>query len=69
MIKNVVSNLGGIGLYGVLSICLFFTVFTGALIVALLKKAPYLNYMSTLPIADERQPEARGTLKGDFHHE
>ena len=29
MIKNVLSDIGGVGLYGVISISLFFTVFIG----------------------------------------
>lgn len=53
MIKNVLSDIGGIGLYGVLSVCLFFLVFTGAIIWALLHRKPFLNYMGALPLHDE----------------
>jgi hypothetical protein len=35
MIKNVLSDIGGVGLYGVISISLFFAVFIGMLIWAL----------------------------------
>ncbi len=69
MIKNVVTHLGGIGLYGVVSVCLFFTVFTTALILAMLKKPAFLNHMSALPLADDASsPRATGS-KGDFRHE
>ncbi len=40
MIQNVLHDIGGIGIYGVISICLFFAVFGGVLLWALrLKKA------------------------------
>lgn len=52
MIKNVVEQIGGVGLYGIISISLFFTVFTGALIWALLQKKAFLNLMSVLPLED-----------------
>ena len=32
MIKNILSDIGGIGIYGVISMCLFFAVFTGVLL-------------------------------------
>jgi len=62
MIRNVLQEIGGIGLYGVISICLFVTVFTGALIrVALLRKNA-LTTMSRIPLED-------GELKGADRHE
>jgi hypothetical protein len=66
MIKNVLSDIGGIGVYGVISICLFFTVFTGALVWSLLLKKTDLDSRSVLPLQD-------GTIvpatKGDSRHE
>jgi hypothetical protein len=53
MIQNVLKNIGGVGIYGVISICLFFLVFAGALIWALLLKRPFLNSMSSLPLQEE----------------
>ena len=38
MIKNILQDIGGIGIYGVVSLCLFVTVFTGALLLSLFKK-------------------------------
>ena len=52
MIRNVLSNLGGVGLYGVVSICLFFGIFSVAVLVALLARRQFLTRMSALPLAD-----------------
>ena len=38
MIKNVLSSIGGVEVYGVISVCLFFTVFSVAVVIALLIK-------------------------------
>ena len=66
MIKNVLNHIGGIGLYGAISICLFFAVFTGALIWSLLLKKDDLAARSIIPLDDGTiQPK----LKGDSRHE
>ncbi|HAB18371.1 MAG TPA: hypothetical protein PLX89_24585 [Verrucomicrobiota bacterium] len=69
MIKNVLTHLGGIGLYGVISVCLFFTVFSVALILAMLTKRPFLVHMSALPLADDSKTEPCFESKGETHHE
>lgn len=61
MIKNILQDIGGIGIYGVISLCLFFTVFSGALLWSILHKASYCTRMSALPL-DEIE-------KGDTRHE
>lgn len=53
MIQNVLRDIGGVGIYGVISICLFFGVFTGALIWALTRKRATLNATSLLPLHDD----------------
>jgi len=53
MIQNVLREIGGIGLYGVISICLFFLVFTGAVVWSLLQKKQYVSSMSRLPLEAE----------------
>jgi hypothetical protein len=53
MIQNVLRDIGGVGIYGVISICLFFAVFTGALIWALTQKRATLNATSLLPLHDD----------------
>lgn len=52
MIKNVLSEIGGIGIYGVISICLFFAVFTGMLIWACTMKKNFAQKMSACPLDD-----------------
>lgn len=66
MIKNVLTDIGGIAAYGVISICLFFLVFTGALLWALLLKKPFLKSMSVLPLNDEPLTSPKD---GDQAHE
>lgn len=66
MIKNVLSEIGGVGIYGVISICLFFAVFTGALILAFLYRKPFLQSMSALPLEDDA---GVGPMKGEVPHE
>jgi hypothetical protein len=52
MEKEVLSDLGGVGIYGIISVCLFFAFFTGMLIWAACLKKTYLNSMRDLPLAD-----------------
>lgn len=61
MIKNVLTHIGGIGLYGIVSICLFFAVFVGVLIWALTLKKGYLNSMRQLPLEDDSSLDAAAT--------
>ena len=64
MIKNVLSDIGGIGLYGVISICLFFAVFTGMLIWAFRMKKTFAQRMSACPLHDG---ETKSDQKGVSH--
>ena len=66
MIKNVLSDIGGIAIYGVISICLFFAVFIGALIWSLLLKKADLDSRSMLPLEDDTIDPL---WKGDSNHE
>ena len=50
MEKEVLSNLSGVGIYGVISICLFFAFFIGVTIWAFGLRRSYLNSMSDLPL-------------------
>jgi hypothetical protein len=58
MIQSVLRDIGGIGLYGVISVCLFFIVFTVALVRACLLKKPFLQTMGALPLEDGARPSA-----------
>ncbi len=72
MIKNVVEHIGGVGIYGVVSICIFFTFFVGMLIWAVRLKKNYLNSMGELPLdggevmLESKLPSQPTT---DSHHE
>lgn len=55
MIKNVLSHIGGVEVYGVISICLFFAVFSVAVVLALRMKKSVVARMSALPL-DDGQP-------------
>jgi hypothetical protein len=65
MIKNVLNDIGGIGLYGVISICLFFAVFTGAILRACFMKRSEADAFGALPLNDGTP----ATQKGDPGHE
>ena len=64
MIKNVLSEIGGVGLYGVISISLFFAVFIGMLIWVCLMKQSFVQSMSALPLHDG---EIKSNRKGTSH--
>ena len=53
MIENVVRNIGGVGIFGIISICLFFTFFSGMLLWAFSLKKRYLKEMGELPLEEE----------------
>lgn len=50
MIKNVLTHIDGIGIYGVLSISIFFAFFTGMLLWAFAQKKNHLDKMGALPL-------------------
>ena len=58
MIQNVLRSLGGIDAYGVISLCLFVSVFSGAVVWALLQKKSHLDAMARAPLDSdsEHQP-------------
>ena len=66
MIKNVLSTIGGVEQFGIISICLFFAFFNGAILWAFRQKRSHLDAMSALPLdpegrlspVDERHPAA-----------
>lgn len=55
MIKNVLTNIGGISLYGVVSILIFVVVFTAVFLWMLMLKKPYCQEMQALPLEDENR--------------
>lgn len=53
MIQNVLRAMGGVEVYGIISVCLFFLVFTTAITWALLQKKSFLCSMSALPLEED----------------
>lgn len=66
MMQDVLRNSGGISLYGVISVCLFFLLFAGTLLWALRLKQSYLDSMRALPLEDEN---AASPTKGESRDE
>lgn len=67
MIKDTLQNIGGIGLYGIISICLFFAVFTGMLVWVFLLKKNYVTKMSGLPLEDGSQTDGPQPIDSQTH--
>ena len=63
MIQNVLRDIGGVGLYGVISVCLFFLVFSVALLRACLLKKAFLETMSALPLNDGQPTDTKGGVR------
>lgn len=57
MVENVLSRMGGVGMYGVISVVLFFAVFIGVLVWMIGLKKPYLEEMRALPLEDAAGPK------------
>ena len=55
MIQNVLRDIGGVGMYGIISICLFFSVFAGAVIWAFAQRRATLDATSVLPLRDDNE--------------
>lgn len=64
MIKDVLREIGGVGLYGVVSVLLFFSVFTGALVWTLLQRRSLCDSMGSLPLRNDGNDPA---VKGASH--
>jgi hypothetical protein len=58
MIKNVLQEVGGIGAYALVSLLLFVTVFTGALIFTFIQRASLCRKMEMLPLEDDTAPQS-----------
>lgn len=53
MFQNILHDLGGVALYGIVSICLFFLVFSVALIWAMTRRSSVLREIEQLPLVDD----------------
>jgi hypothetical protein len=57
MYQKILCDINGIGIYGVVSICIFFGFFTGMLIWAFALKKNYLTKMGGLPLDGGERPK------------
>ena len=53
MIQNILSHLGGVEHFGIVSLCLFGTVFMGAFFWACIQKKSHLDYMARVALYQE----------------
>jgi len=58
MYKEVLDKITGIGLYGIVSILIFFVFFSGMLVWSLALKKNYLSKMGNLPLDGGERPTA-----------
>lgn len=57
MIKHVLQEVGGLGIYALVSLLLFVAVFTGALVFTFIQRASLCRKMESLPLEDEPNPQ------------
>ena len=62
MLENVLGKMGGVGMYGVISILLFLAVFIGVLVWMIGLKKSYLEQMRELPLEDTAAPDSNTHL-------
>ena len=67
MIQDVLRSIGGVGLYGAISVLIFFTFFSAVLIWALRLNKSYLDSMCELPL--EQDEDREPAQKGNHDHE
>jgi len=64
MIKSILTHIGGIENYGIISMCLFVFVFVGMLIWVFTMKKSHLEHMAATPLQPDTQE-----LNSDKTHE
>lgn len=71
MVENVLSKMGGVGMYGVISVILFFAVFLGVLVWMIGLKKSYLEEMRELPLegATDQELDADLTPNPENRHD
>jgi cytochrome c oxidase cbb3-type subunit IV len=53
MIRNVLTHIGGVEIYGILSILIFFSFFIGMLVWVFRLRRPHLDTMAALPLQED----------------
>ncbi len=61
MIERVVHGMGGISIFGVISLCIFCAIFTCVFFWCTRLKKPYLDTMGALPLEGNPTPESQTT--------
>ena len=61
MIQNVLQTLGGIANYGILSLVLFCTIFSGVIVWACAQKRSHLDRMARIPLESEEHEPSTST--------
>ncbi|MEM7393249.1 MAG: hypothetical protein AAF492_12965 [Verrucomicrobiota bacterium] len=64
MVKNILSDIGGIGLYGIVALVLFFGVFVSMLVMVFAMKSRHAQRMGALPLDLDGR-----TIEGGDRHE
>jgi cbb3-type cytochrome oxidase subunit 3 len=60
-VHSILRHLGGVQQYGVVSMCLFSSIFIGVLIWAFLQKKSHLDYMARAALDDEMEHAPRAS--------
>ena len=61
MIKNVLLDIGGVGIYGIIALSIFFLFFSGMLMWVLSLKKGYLNQAGNMPLELDLNEEQKDT--------
>jgi len=61
MIKNVLLDIGGVGIYGIIALSIFFLFFSGMLMWVLSLKKGYLNQAGIMPLELDLNEEQKDT--------
>lgn len=69
MIENVMDKMGGVAVFGVISISIFFVFFTGMLFWAVRLKKAYLKSMCELPLDGELRNQPADPGQRENRHE
>jgi hypothetical protein len=69
MIQNILHSLGSIDQYGIISLCLFCSIFIGVLLWAILQKKSHLDHMARAALDADTQPASLNENSTPLTHE
>ena len=61
MIRNVILEIGGVGIYGIIALAIFFLFFSGMLLWVFNLKKSYLNQAGSMPLELDLNAEEKDT--------